>query len=157
MWDCLRPPPCGPAGPRAFQFIFVHALSTRCPRNFWHNVLDSWGRWVLGPIDREFSPIPSLPPPRQLRTRRAKSFSVHSCPRAVHALSTQLLAQRFGSFGGIDPKEIKSRRKGKGRGKGKRKSKRKRKMKRNKKGKGTGKGKEKENNKKHKKENGKDQ
>ena len=91
--DCLRPPPCGTAGPRAFRFIFVHALSTRCPRNFWHSVLDSWGRWIPGSIDREFSPSP-----RRLRTRRAERFSVHFCPRAVHALSTQLLAQRFGSF-----------------------------------------------------------
>ena len=32
-----------------------------------------------------------------MQTCRAEGFSVHCCPRAVHALSTQLLAQRFGS------------------------------------------------------------
>ena len=43
IWTLLDTAACGPAGLRAFRFIFVHALSTLCPRYFWHDVLDLFG------------------------------------------------------------------------------------------------------------------
>ena len=46
IWTLLDSAACGPAGLRAFRFIFVHALSTLCPRYFWHNVLD-----LIGELD----------------------------------------------------------------------------------------------------------
>ena len=72
IWTLLDSAACGPAGLRAFRFIFVHAVSTLCPRYFWHNVLDLFGELDPRPYKR-ISGIVLLPSGRHTcRTRLYK-------------------------------------------------------------------------------------